>query len=177
VEVRTVRRDFLLYGGATLLFGGVVLWATDASWEVVLVAGVIAIALLGVVALLARPAPRLLLVGERAEEDLRALHRELRDDGFFLETCPGPGNSACPVISGRPCPAHGDPVAAVVIRHRGEVEALAPCGEAFKIPELAVEEDSDRAPEFVGRYGRVGLERGPEAVTEALDRLLEGAPA
>jgi hypothetical protein len=42
---------------------------------------------------------------------------------------------------------------------------------------LAIEEDSEREPEFVGRYGRVGLERGPKAVTEALDRLLEGSSA
>jgi hypothetical protein len=172
-----VRRDFLLYAGAIVIFGGVVLWATDASWEAIVVTAVVAAALLAVAALLARPGPRLLVVGERADEDLELLRTELRADGFELETCPGPGSSACPVVSGRPCPAHGDPVAAVVIRHPGEADALAPCGEAFRIPELAVEEDSDREPEFVGRYGRVGLERGPEAVTEALDRLLESTPA
>lgn len=172
-----MRRDFLLYAGAIVIFGGVVLWATDASWEAIVVTAVVAVALLAVAALLARPGPRLLVVGERADEDLELLRSELRADGFELETCPGPGSSACPVVSGRPCPAHGDPVAAVVIRHPGEADALAPCGEAFRIPELAVEEDSDREPEFVGRYGRVGLERGPEAVTEALDRLLEGTPA
>lgn len=172
-----MRRDYLLYAGAIVLFGGVVLWAMDASWEATLLAAFVALALVAVAALLARPGPRILVVGERSEEDLEPLRRELRADGFVLETCPGPGNSACPVISGRPCPAHGEPVAAVVIRHPGDRDALAPCGEAFRIPELAVEEDSDREPEFVGRYGRVGLVRGPEAVTEALDRLLEGTPA
>jgi hypothetical protein len=172
-----VRRDFFLYAGAIVLFGSVVLWATDASWEASVVVACVAIALLAVAALLARPGPRLLVVGERAEEALEPLRRELREDGFVLETCPGPESSACPVVSGRPCPAHGDPVAAVVIRSPGDTDALAPCGEAFRIPELAVEEDSDREPEFVGRYGRVGLERGPEAVTEALDRLLEGSSA
>lgn len=172
-----MRRDFLLYAGAIVLFGAVVLLATDASWEAILVAALVAVALLAVAALLVRPGPRLLVVGERAEEDLEPLRRELRADGFELETCPGPESSACPVVSGRPCPAHGEPVAAVVIRHPGETDALAPCGEAFRIPELAVEEDSDREPEFVGRYGRVGLERGPQAVTEALDHLLEGSRA
>ncbi|HEX5949763.1 MAG TPA: hypothetical protein VFZ96_02080 [Actinomycetota bacterium] len=172
-----MRRDFLLYAGAIVIFGGVVLWAADASWEAILVAAVVAVALLAVAALLARPGPRLLVVGERPEEDLEPLRRELRADGFLLETCPGPESSACPAVSGRPCPAHGEPVAAVVIRHPGETGALAPCGEAFRIPELAVEEDSDREPEFVGRYGRVGLARGPQAVTDALDRLLEGSPA
>lgn len=171
-----MRRDYLLYGGAIVLFGGVVLWATEASWEGILLTALVALALLAVAALFARPGPRILVVGERSEEDLEPLHRELVADGFVLETCPGPGNSGCPVVSGRPCPAHGLPVAAVVIRHPGDGDALAPCGEAFRIPELAVEEDSDLEPEFVGRYGRVGLERGPGAVTEALDRLLEGTP-
>lgn len=172
-----MRRDYLLYAGAIVVFGAVVLWATDASWEASLTAALLALALISVAALLARPGPRILVVGERSEEDLEPLHRELQADGFVLEACPGPGNSACPVISGRPCPAHGEPVAAVVIRHPGDPEALAPCGEIFRIPELAVEEESDREPEFVGRYGRVGLVRGPEAVTEALDRMLEGTPA
>lgn len=172
-----MRRDYLLYGGVIVLFGGVVLWATDASWEAALLAAFVAVALLAVTALLARPGPRILVVGGRPEEDLEPLRRQLQADGFVLETCPGPRNSACPVLSGRPCPAHGEPVAAVVIRHAAGTDALAPCGETFRIPELAVEEDSDREPEFVGRYGRVGLQRGPEAVTETLDRLLEGSAA
>jgi len=171
-----VKRDYLLYGGVVVLFGGVVLWATDAPVEATAIAAVVALVLLLAAAVLVRPAPTILVVGERAGEDLEALHRELRRDGFDLEMCPGPENSACPVLSGRPCPAHGNPVAAVVIRHRDETEALAPCGEAFKIAELAVEEDSNREPELVGRYGRVGLERGPEAVGDALDRLLGNAP-
>lgn len=167
-----MKRDYLLYGGVVVLFGGVVLWATDAPVEATAIAAVVALAVLLAAAVLVRPAPTILVVGERAGEDLEALHRELRRDGFDLEMCPGPENSACPVLSGRPCPAHGNPVAAVVIRHGDETEALAPCGEAFKIAELAVEEDSNREPELVGRYGRVGLERGPEAVGDALDRLL-----
>ena len=60
-------------------------------------------------------------MGERAEEALEPLRRELREDGFVLETCPGPESSACPVVSGRPCPAHGDPVAAVVIKTSGRL--------------------------------------------------------
>jgi hypothetical protein len=172
-----VKRDYLLYGGVVVLFGGVVLWATGASWEATAVAAAVAGALLLVAALVVRPTPALLVVGERAGEDLEELRSELRRDGFVLQACPGPGNSPCPVLAGRPCPAHGQPVAAIVIRHPDEVEPLAPCGEALWVPELAVDEDSDRAAEFEGRYGRVGIGRGPAAVTEALDRLLSGSAA
>lgn len=171
-----MKRDELLYGGAIVLFGGVVLWATDAPWEATAIAAVTAGLLLFAAAVLVRPAPDVLLVGEGAAS-LEVLDRALRRDGFEVQMCPGPGNSACPVLAGRPCPAHGDPVAAVVIRRLDDTSGLAPCGAAFHIPELAVEEASNRAPELVGRYGRVGIERGADAVTEALDRLLAGATA
>jgi len=172
-----VKRDFLVYGGVVVVFGGVVLWATGAPADSVVIAGGAALALLLAALLLVHTAPTLLVVGEREDEDLEALHRELRRDGFDLERCAGPENATCPVLSGRPCPAPGEPVAAVVIRHPDERQDLAPCGRALRIVELAVEEDSDREPELVGRYGRVGLERGAEAVRETLDRLLAGARA
>ncbi len=172
-----MRRFSFLYGGVVVLFGGVVLWASDAPAGAAAIAAGTALLLLLAAAMFVRPAPTLLVVGEREGEDLEALHRELQQVGFGLEMCPGPENSACPVLSGKPCPAHGEPVAAIVIRHPDETEALAPCGEAFKIAELAVEEDSSREPELVGRYGRVGLERGTEAVSDALERLLAGTSA
>lgn len=170
-----MKRDLLLYGGVVVLFGGVVLWASDAPAAAVTIAVGAAFALLLGTLVLTRPTPTLLVVGEREGEDLEELHRELREDGFGLELCPGPENAVCPVLSGRPCPAHGNPVAAIVIRHPDQTDPLAPCGEAFKIAELAVEEDSNRELELVGRYGRVGLERGAEEVSAALDRLLAHA--
>lgn len=172
-----MRRDYLLYGSAIVLFGGVVLWASEAPWQVTAIALALAAALLLVAAATLRPAPTVLVVGEREDEDLTALRETIRREGFRLERCPGPGDGPCPVLHGRPCPAHGEPVAAVVVHHPGETGPLPPCGEAFRIPELVVEEESSRELELAGRYGRVGIERGPEAVLEALDRMLAGAAA
>lgn len=167
-----MKREFLLYGAVIVLFGGVVLWATDAPWEAVAIAAGMALGLLLAAALLVRPAPTVLLVGATSNEQLELLSGTLRRDGFDVEVCPGPQDSACPVLVGKPCPAHGRPVAALVVRRPDDAQGLAPCGEAFRIPELAVEEDSDRAPELEGRYGRIGIDRGPEAVSETLNRLL-----
>lgn len=167
-----MRREYLLYGAVFVVFGGVVLWATDAPWEAVAIAAGVALGLLLAAALLVTRAPTVLLVGATADTQLELLDGMLRRGGFDVETCPGAQDGACPVLSGKPCPAHDRPVAAVVVRHPDETQGLAPCGEAFRIPELTVEEGSDRAPEFSGRYGRIGIERGSEAVSEALDRLL-----
>ena len=172
-----MKAEYLPYGASIVLVGAVVLWATDAPAGAVVLAGILALVLLATAALLARPAPTVLVVGRREGEDLAPLELALRGDGFDVETCAGPENSPCPAASGKPCPASGKPVAAVVLRHPDEAGGLAPCGEAFRIPELAVEVGSDRVPEFEGRYARIGLERGPEAVTDALDRLLAGVTA
>jgi hypothetical protein len=168
-----MKREYLVYGAAIVIFGGVVLWASDAPWEAVAVAAGIAIGLLLAAGLVIKPSPTVLLVG--ADGSRAQLEEMLRRGGFEVEVCPGPQDGACPVLSGKPCPAHGRPVAAVVVRHPDEAQGLAPCGEAFRIPELAVEEDSDREPEFAGRYARVGLDRGPEVVSQTLDRLLSPA--
>ncbi len=168
-----MRRDYLLYAGATVVFGAVVLWASEAGWEITAIAAVVAVVLLLAAALTGGRTPTVLVVGERDGERRDDLREALRTRGFRVEICPGPGNSPCPVTLGKPCPAHGSLVAAVVIRHPDETGPLPPCGEAFRIPELAVEGSSDRDLEVVGRYGRVGADRGPGAVTSALDRLLE----
>lgn len=172
-----MKAEYLLYGSAIVVFGAVVLWATDAPGAAVALAFVLAVGLLAAAALLVRPSPTVLLVGGREGEDLGALEDALRREGFDVETCPGPENSACPATVGKPCPAHGGPIAAVVVRHPDEAIGLAPCGEALRIPELAVEEGSDREPEFAGRYARIGIERGPEAATQTLDRLLAEVPS
>jgi len=165
-----MKREYLVYGAAIVVFGGVVLWATEAPWEAVAVAAGVAIGLLLAAGLIIKPSPTVLLVGSDGHQE--QLSEMLRSGGFEVEVCPGPEDSACPVLSGKPCPAHGRPVAALVVRHPGDAQGLAPCGQAFRIPELAVEEGSDREPEFAGRYARVGLDRGPEVVSQTLDRLL-----
>lgn len=167
-----MRKDFLSYGAAIVFFGGVVLWATDASLRAVAFAAIAAAILLLAAALLVRPAPAVLLVGERPDEHLDSLHRAIGEAGFRIETCPGPASGSCPAEHGRPCPAHEHPVAAIVMRHPDETAPLPPCGRALGIVEMAVEEDSDRAAEFEGSYARIGLGRGTTAVVETLDRLV-----
>lgn len=172
-----MKAEYLLYAAAVVVFGAVVLWATEAPGGAVGLAGIVAVGLLAAAALLVRSSPTVLLVGRRGGEDLGALEAALRGRGFDVEGCPGPEDSACPVRAGKPCPAHGGPVAAVILRHPDETGGLAPCGEAFRIPELTIEEGSDREPELAGRYARIGLDRGPEMVAQTLDRLLAGASA
>jgi len=92
-----MRREYLLYGAAVVLFGGVVLWATEAPWQAVALAAVAAAMLLVAGAVAVRPAPGLIVVGERSGERLEPLHRALGQAGFDVEVCPGPENSPCPV--------------------------------------------------------------------------------
>jgi len=167
-----MRREYLMYGAVVVLFGGVVLWATEAPWQAVALAGVAAGALLLAGAVSVRPAPALIVVGERSGERLESLHRALDRAGYGVEICPGPENSPCPAEFGRPCPAHGRPIAALVIRHPDQADPLPPCGRALQVAELAVEEASDREPELEGGYGRIGIERGTSEVLGTLDRLL-----
>src|SRR5581483_11881514 len=65
--------------------------------------------------------------------------------GFGVAHCPGPPFRACPVYAGRPCPVHGRPVAAVIVREPGSSTPVPPCGRALHIPALPVEA-GDRAP-------------------------------
>ncbi len=165
-----MRRETLLYGGAIVLFGGVVLWAAEAPWQVTTIALVLAGLMLVAAAALLRPAPTLLIVGEPAEGGLGPAGPAL--EGYRILRCPGPTRGLCPVLVGRPCPAGGAPDAAVVLRRPDEHGPLAPCGEALGIPQLVVEEGSDRELEVRGRYARVGSRRGPAEVERALDAVL-----
>ncbi|GIU98915.1 MAG: hypothetical protein KatS3mg014_0531 [Actinomycetota bacterium] len=165
-----MRRDTLLYGGAIVLFGGVVLWAAQAPGQVIALAVVLAVALLLAAALALRPEATLLIVGERPGEDLEPVRRVA--EGYRVLRCPGPSDGPCPVLLGRPCPAGPEPAAALVVRHADERGPLAPCGQALSIPEVVIEEGSDRELEIQGRYARLGLDRGTEELDRALDRML-----
>lgn len=169
-----MRRDTLLYGGAFVLFGGVVLWAAEAPPAVIGVAIALGAALLLVAAVTLRPAPMLLLVG-RSATALEPVRRLVR--GYRVRPCAGPSDGPCPVLLGRPCPAGPEPIAALVVRSAGERGPLAPCGRALRIPEIVIEEGSDRELEVRGPYARVGLERGSQEVRLALETMLLGRAA
>ena len=164
-----MRIDLLLYGAVFVLFGGVVLWATDAPSEIIVVSALAAAVLLLVLAALVDGRRRMLVVGETEEQ--RPIALAFEGAGYEVWECAGPENGSCPVEVGKPCPMHDRPQAVVIVRHEGEIHALAPCAKALRVPALAVEEGSDREPEFAGRFARVGAERGTEAVVETADRL------
>jgi xanthine/CO dehydrogenase XdhC/CoxF family maturation factor len=167
--VEDVRTEFLLYGAVIVVFGGVVLWATDAPAEIVVGSAIAAGVLLLGLAVLVDGRRRMLVVGETDEGHPLATAFEAA--GYEVWECAGPENGPCPVDAGKPCPMHDRPGAAVIVRHEGGIRALAPCGKALHVPALAVEEGSDLEPEFAGRYARIGAERGTEAVVEMADRL------
>jgi hypothetical protein len=165
-----MRTEFLMYGAVVVAFGGVVLWATDASPSIVVLLALAAAALLLPLTWLGRGRERMLVVAETGVE--RPLANAFEAAGFEVWECTGPAEGACPALAGKPCPMHDRPLAAVIVRHEGETRGLAPCGTALRVPALAVEEGSDREPEVVGRVARVGAGRGVDQVLETVDRLV-----
>ncbi len=177
-EVTRVRRDegfggsMVWYMGVVLLFGAAALWAIKAPWTVwAMVFGMGAVLTL-LVSLSWGHAPRLLVVGERPDAPVVPLREALEGAGFELCTCTGPVALPCPVEMGKPCPLADRPVAAVIFRKAGDTGSLPPCGEAFLVPSIAVEEDSDRPTERAGRNARVGWKRGPAEVVHTLEDVL-----
>jgi hypothetical protein len=65
-----------------------------------------------------------------------------------------------------------DDVAAIVFREKGEVGSYAPCGAAFGIPEVIVEEHLDVEAATVGRMTRVEANRGPDSVIVAMEKMI-----
>jgi hypothetical protein len=168
-----MRSEFLGYGAAVLLFGGVVLWAGDATWPVILTFFGLGVGLLVLLWASARRAPRVLLVGERADAPARDLVEALGDAGYDCCRCAGPRNRPCPVLFGGSCPAAADrPVAAVILRHPDDTGPLPPCGQALLVPAIAAEEGSTVSAEVSGRNARVGLGFGPDPIVRTLEDLL-----
>ncbi len=165
--------DFLGYGVAVLLFGGVVLWAGDASVPIVITFLGLGVGLLFLMLVSVRRAPRVLLVGERQDAPALTVVEALADAGYECCRCSGPENRPCPVLLGERCPAASHrPVAAVILRHPDDAGPLPPCGQALLVPTVTVEEGSPIAPEVVGRNARVGLALGPDPVLRTLEDVL-----
>lgn len=165
------RSEFTLYLGAIAVFAGVVLWAEGASPVVLAVfGGLFVILLVAFVWQVARPR-RVLVVGTPSPA-LGALDGTLEALGYEVRRCAGPANRPCPVFQGHPCPMTERPVAAIVFRGEGEVGRYAPCGEAFLVPEVIVEEHLDVEPATVGRMTRLGSDQGPERVIVAMEEML-----
>jgi hypothetical protein len=165
------RSEFTLYLGAFALFAGVVLWAQDAPPVVLAVFAALFLGLLVVFVWQVTHARRVLVVGTPSP-DLGRLDETLESLGYEVRRCAGPANRPCPVFQGHPCPMTERPVAAIVFRQPDEVGRYAPCGAAFAIPEVIVEEHPEGGPATVGRMARVGFDQGPDPVIVAMEKML-----
>jgi hypothetical protein len=165
------RSEITLYLGAFALFAGVVLWAQDASPAVLAVFGAMFLLLLLVFVWQMVHTRRVLVVGSPSPS-LGQVDATLEALGYDVRRCAGPANRPCPVFQGRPCPMSERPVAAIVFRDEGETGRYAPCGAAFGIPEVIVEDHLEGPPAEVGRMARIGFDHGPDAVIVTMERML-----
>jgi hypothetical protein len=137
-----MRNEFLGYGVAVLLFGGVILWADEAPGAVLVTFFGLSVALLAVMLANLRRRRTVLLVGERPGDPELALVEAFSNAGYGVCRCYGPSNRPCPVLRGMPCPAWSDrPTAAIILRHEGETGPLPPCGSALLVPSVEVHEE------------------------------------
>ena len=165
------RSELTLYLGAIALFAGVVLWAQGAPSWVLWVFGVVFVLLAGIFAWQAIRVRRVVVVGSPSP-DLGRLDATLEAMGYEVRRCAGPSNRPCPVFQGHPCPMTDRPVAAIVFRDEGEMGRYAPCGAAFGIPEVIVEEHLEAEPAMVGPMARVGADHGPDRVIITMEKML-----
>ena len=165
------RRELVLYLGTFVLFAGVVLWAEEATLPIVLIGGGLLAVLVAVAAWQIGHVQRVLVVGQ-ASTQMERLEEAVERAGYEVCWCCGPSNRPCPVFRGKPCPLAERPLAAIVYRTEGERARYAPCGGAFRIPEVIVEEHLDAEPETVGRMARMGFDRGPDRVVREMEQLL-----
>jgi hypothetical protein len=138
-------QEYVGYIAAILIFAAVVLWASDAQPGVVATI-VAAAAVLFVIMLRSwKRAAKVLVVGKRRTEPVDMLEEALDDAGYGFTFCGGPDAGPCPVYAGRPCPVHGHPIAAVIVREPGSPAPVPPCGRALHIPALPLDA-GDRLP-------------------------------
>lgn len=164
------------YAAALLLFEAAVLWAADVPPAVVALAVGFGVVFLGVMLAIGSRVRRIVLVGERPDDRVPEFHARLDGKGLELLECGGPSNRPCPVSFGGTCPVADPVTAAVIFRHPDEASRpLAPCGMALHVPSLVVEEGSDRSPEIVPGYARVGGARPLGDTLYALEVITKAA--
>jgi hypothetical protein len=143
--VMTMRRGFLGYGAAVLVFAAVILWAADAPGAVALTFFALSAALLAAMLATIERRRTVLLVGERPGAPELALIEAFGAAGYGVCRCYGPSNRPCPALRGLACPAWSDrPTAAVILRREGEIGAVPPCGSALLVPSVEVHGEPSR---------------------------------
>lgn len=173
-----MRSDDALMGvvAATLGFGAVAMAAAGAGWLPVAAFAAISAVLLLMVLGRALVTPRVVLVGDPdgpAGGRLGGMTKALEDAGFAVRACPGPTHRPCPVLQGNPCPLLGGGSAVVVFHPATYSGPVPPCGLALALPQLTVEDRSNRDPDVKEGWARVGGDQGPEAAIATLRALLE----
>jgi hypothetical protein len=165
------RTEFGLYLAVVVAFGGVVMWAEDATAPVAILFVVSACAVAIALALLGRRRRTVLLVGE-SSEGVERIGRALERAGFDPCRCAGPANRPCPVLRGGVCPIPERPIAALIYRPETGTARYAPCGPSLRVPAVVVEERMDDEAVVEGRFAHVGLDRGTDGVVRALEDVL-----
>ena len=117
-------------------------------------------------------APKGVVVGLPSEQVGHELREGLDEAGYVVLRCGGPTSRPCPVLEGRPCPVHWNPMAAVIFEVDGYAGPEPPCRLGLGVPALTVEEASAEGAQVVDGEGSVGWQRGTTELVRTLDVLL-----
>ena len=107
-----------------------------------------------------------------------SLKEALTDEGWAVETCDGPGVSACPLMIGEPCDLRESADIAVVYVDRrapSTVTSALPrlrCASHVASPSIIAVEASIESPTFTDHSAVVGGLRDPRTIIGAIRRLL-----
>lgn len=122
--------------------------------------------------------PSVLVVSNRPGGD-EQVREALRDRGWSVKSCAGPGTGDCPLMRGNGCPLRRSVDAAVVFVDPnrcggglGAIPRLRCAGDSASPGVIAVEESAEPA-RFAGVGACVGAARGAQAILSALSTLLE----
>ena len=165
------RTELVLYVGVFALFGAVLLWLQDATLPITVLFGGAMLTLLAVLTWKVLHVPRVLVVGANSP-DIERLDDALELAGYDVCRCAGPWNRPCPVFAGMPCPLGERPTAAIVFRMQGETGRMAPCGAAFRVPEVLVDEHLEAEPATIGSMTRMGADLGTDRLVGEMEKLL-----
>jgi len=163
------RTELILYVGVFVLFGAVLVWVQDATWQTAAFAAVLALALVVLMGASLGRRRTVLVVGEG--DPVERIDQALEGAGYEVRACAGPGNRPCPVLQGRSCPLEERPLAALIYRPRAGAR-FAPCGTALHVPAVIVEERPDVEAAVEGSFARVSLEGGTGGVIRTMERLI-----
>lgn len=122
--------------------------------------------------------PPVALVVSEHLSDAAPVEEALRDEGWLVTTCAGPGGGDCPLMRGERCFLRESVDAAVVfVDMKGLPGGLGTmprlrCAADSASPGVVAVESSVEPTRYGGGTACVGALRGPDAVLEAISALL-----